>query len=65
MSGGQAWSREYQGNQVWKLQVETSQQIHQLASLEVMEYMDFWTEVRKSPSLFLVLRYYFLIQTIY
>ena len=44
-SGSLGWAREYLGNQVWRLQVDTSSQIDQLASLEVTEYMDFWTEV--------------------
>jgi hypothetical protein len=42
---------EYQDNQVWRLQVDTSSQIDQLARLEVTEYMDFWTEVNKLFSL--------------
>jgi hypothetical protein len=43
---------EYQDNQVWRLQVDTSSQIDQLARLEVTEYMDFWTEVSKLFSLY-------------
>jgi hypothetical protein len=45
------WAMEYQDNQVWRLQVDTSSQIDQLARLEVTEYMDFWTEVSKLFSL--------------
>ena len=42
--GCRGW--EYPGEQVWRLQVETTAQMEALASLEADHRMDFWTEVR-------------------
>jgi hypothetical protein len=42
--GCRGW--EYPGEEVWRLQVETTAQMEALATLEAAHRMDFWTEVR-------------------
>jgi hypothetical protein len=42
-AGCRGW--EYPGEEVWRLQVETTAQMEALATLEAAHRMDFWTEV--------------------
>ncbi len=43
-AGCSAWN--YAGDQVWRLEVETTSQMEVLANLEATQRLDFWTEVR-------------------
>jgi len=42
--GCSAWN--YAGDQVWRLEVETTSQMEALANLEATHRLDFWTEIR-------------------